>query len=56
MTLGDYVVAGTVTLNACAMLAYAAPGHWLKAWYWAAALQINVSILLISRAAGAMTK
>jgi hypothetical protein len=45
MRLGDYILCASMTLNVLAMLAYAWQGVWHMAWYWLAALQLNMSIL-----------
>ena len=41
MRLGDYILTISMTLNASAMVAYAAQGHWKQAGYWFACLQLN---------------
>ena len=45
MRLGDYILCLSMTLNVCAMLAYAYQRHWAQAAYWAAALQLNFALL-----------
>ena len=45
MRLGDYILCLSMTLNVCAMLAYAWQRHWAQAAYWAAALQLNLALL-----------
>ena len=42
---GDYLVLGSIILNATAMLTYSYQGHWLQACYWFGALCINLSLL-----------
>jgi len=44
---GDYVVAVSLTLNTCSVLAYSYQGHWRQALYWIGACLINTSILLM---------
>ena len=45
MRLGDWIVGLSMTLNFCAMVAYAYQGVWHMAWYWLAALQLNAALL-----------
>lgn len=45
MRLGDYIVCGSVFLNLLATLCYAYQKHWPQAYYFFAALQINMAIL-----------
>lgn len=45
MRLGDYVLFLSMSLNFCAMCAYAYQQHYVQAFYWLAALQLNLSLL-----------
>ena len=45
MRWGDYILMLSMTLNVCAMLAYAYQRHWAQAAYWGAALQLNFALL-----------
>lgn len=45
MRLGDWVIGVSMTLNVCALVAYAWQGHWPNALYWFGALTLNTAIL-----------
>ncbi len=45
MRLGDYVLFISMTLNICACAAYLYQRHYAQAFYWGAALQLNLSLL-----------
>lgn len=45
MRLGDYFLAIAVTLNVCASLAYLYQRHYAQAFYWLAAVQLNLSLI-----------
>lgn len=45
MRLGDYVLCVAIGLNTCAALAYAYQRHYVQAFYWLAALQLNLSLM-----------
>lgn len=45
MRFGDWVVTVSLTLNVCAMMAYAWQGHWPYVLYFLGAVAINSSII-----------
>lgn len=47
MRLGDYILCLSLTLNACAMCAYLYQRHYAQAFYWLAALQLNLSLIFM---------
>ena len=47
MRLGDYILVLSITLNLLALCAYAYQKHYAQAFFWAAALQLNLSLLFM---------
>jgi hypothetical protein len=43
--MGDWFVYGLITLNAGAMVFYALDGLYMKAFYWACVIGLNVCVL-----------
>lgn len=47
MRLGDYIVFVSMLLNFSAMCAYAYQQHYAQAWYWFAAFNLNLSLVMM---------
>ena len=45
MRMGDYILCLSMALNVAAMVAYAWQGHYIHAFYWLAALQLNLALI-----------
>lgn len=44
---GDYIIFVSIAVNLLALCAYAYEGHWKNALYWFAALQLNLSLVMM---------